>query len=140
MNTAVLFVLQWLHVFLAVWWFGNILVTRISLFPAYKILGPQIEQDVRRAMVQVEPRWTHYTTTIGTVALGIIRGAYGGALGRLDEPYGWTYLAAGALGIAMISWLHLPLPERFYNLTMRRIYVACFPTMFTLMILMRIGL
>jgi len=140
MNDAIFFVLQWLHVFLAVWWFGNILTTRISLFPAFKRVAPQTEEEMRRAMTEVEPRWTHYTTTIGTVVLGIIRGAYGGALGRLGEPYGWTYLAAAALGIAMISWLHLPFPASFYNLTMRRIYVACFPTMFTLMILMRVGL
>ena len=140
MNDVLLFVLQWLHVFLAVWWFGSIIVTRVTLWPALRRLGPETDQDVRRAMGQVEPRWIHWATTIGTVALGIIRGAYAGALGRLDEPYGITYLAAGALGIAMISWLHLPLPPGFYTLTMRRIYVACFPTMFTLMILMRMGL
>ena len=140
MNTAVLFVLQWLHVFLAVWWFGSILVTRITLWPALRTLGPDVDRDVRRAMGEVGPRWTHNLNTIGTVVLGIVRGAYGGALGRLDEPYGITYLAAAALGIAMIGWLHLPFPESFYSLTMRRIYVACFPAMFTLMILMRIGL
>jgi len=139
-SDPLLFVLQWLHVFLAVWWFGSILVTRVTLFPAFKRVAPQTEADMRRAMKEVEPRWVHYTTTIGTVVLGIIRGAYAGALGRLDEPYGITYLAAGALGIAMISWLHLPFPQAFYTLTMRRIYVACFPIMFTLMILMRLGL
>lgn len=139
MNTYVLFALQWLHVFLAVWWFGSILVTRVSLWPALKQLGPETDQQVRRAMGQVEPRWIHYATTVGTVGLGIIRGAYAGALDRLGEPYGITYLVAGALGITMLCWLHLPLPESFYTLTMRRIYVACFPAMFTLMILMRLG-
>ena len=140
MPVFVLPVIQWLHVFLAIWWFGSILVSRIETWPALRLVGPEVAAQFRAAERQVGGgRLTTAIQSFGTIGLGIIRGALGGALGRFDEAYGWTYLAALVLGLVMLGWLWLPIPDGRYTPLGRKLYVAAFPTIFTLMILMRFG-
>ena len=140
MPPIVLAVIQWMHVFCAIWWFGSILVSRVETWPAYRIVGPEIEAKMRAAERQAS-RGRLYTAiqSFGTIGLGILRGVLGGALGRFDEPYGWTWLAALILGLVMLGWLWLPIPDGRYTPLGRKLYVAAFPTIFTLMIAMRFG-
>jgi len=139
MPTIVLAVIQWLHVFLAIWWFGGLIDDRVLFRRVLRVAGPEATSAVRSAEQRLGSRRYTALVSFGTIGLGIIRGALGGALGRLDEPYGWTYLAAMALGLAMLGWLWLPIPDGPYTPLGRKVYVACFPLIFTLMVLMRFG-
>lgn len=134
---VLLIALQWLHVFFAIWWFGSILVTRMSLWPALRRLGPETEGAVRREMGM--QRWATPLMSGGTVLLGAVRGAMAGAFDRLSEPYGLTYLAALVIGVVMVIWVNFPLPAPPYTDFWRRACVGLFPLMLTLMILMRFG-
>ena len=59
-----------------------------------------------------------------------------GVLDDLDNSYGWTYLAALVLGTAMLVFLlnRSPKPQ-----IIRHAYVAAFPVIFTLMVILRFG-
>ena len=137
MDPLVVGVVHWLHVFLGIFWFGTILYTRIVLFPSLATLPPDTYAAARKAMVSGNAaRWTQIFS-YGTVALGIIRGAMTGVFAELTTVYGITYLAALALGVFMILLLYSPW---FRPPIWRKVYVGCFPVMFTLMVLMRFGL
>jgi len=129
-------VVHWVHVFLGIFWFGTILYTRLVLFPAFKTLPAEISTAARRSMVSGNARnWT-YLFSYGTVVMGVIRGAMAGVFGQLATAYGLTYLAALGIGVAMLAfnfspWFRAPI--------FRTLYVAGFPVMFTLMVLMRFG-
>lgn len=137
--TLLIIAVQWIHVFFATWWFGSILVSRLTLFPALRRLGPETESAVRGELVRgSNRRWT-IVMAGGTVLFGALRGVLGGVLDRLGEPYGITYLASLLIGVAMFSWIAFPLPAALRRDFLSRAYVAGFPVMFTLMILMRFG-
>jgi len=59
-----------------------------------------------------------------------------GVFTELGTAYGVTYLAALALGALMLAFNFLPW---FRAPIYRQLYVAGFPVMFTLMVLMRFG-
>jgi len=55
---------------------------------------------------------------------------------QLDTAYGITYLAALVIGVFMLVINFSPLfPQDIW----RKVYIAGFPVMFTLMVLMRFG-
>jgi uncharacterized membrane protein len=136
-DPVVVGIVHWLHVFLGIFWFGTILYTRIVLFPAFQTLPADTVATVRKAMVSGNAqRWT-MVFSWGTVILGVIRGAMSGVFGQLTTPYGITYLVALAIGVFMLALLYAPV---FGAPIWRKVYVAGFPVMFTLMVLMRFGL
>ena len=67
----------------------------------------------------------------------MIRGAIGGVFGELGTAYGITYLVALAIGVFMLALNFSPI---FRAPIWRNVYVAGFPVIFTLMVLMRFGL
>jgi hypothetical protein len=131
-------VIHWVHVFLGIFWFGTILYTRVVLFPLLKTVPAEHVKAVRAAMVSAPAarRWT-YVFSYGTVVMGIIRGAVVGVFAELGTPYGLTYLAALAVGVLMLAFNFSPW---FRAAVYRQLYVAGFPVMFTLMVLMRFDL
>lgn len=154
MYPIALFVLQWLHVVFAILWFGSVLYTNIVLFPGLKTLGAEDEAAVLALLRTGRGYHTTLVMSIGTVSLGILRGIVGGALQSLDTAYAVTYLAALAIGLAMVGWLLFnPFRRRLQSLRpgpeadllarqqqlFGKVYLAGFPVIFTLMIAMRFG-
>ena len=138
MELIVVGVVHWLHVFFGVFWFGTILYTRLILFPSLRTLPQEQEQAVRQAMLAGRAGRFTMLFAYGTVSMGILRGAMGGAFARLDTPYGITYLVALVVGVVMVIYLFAPLPWR--HPVLPKLYVWAFPVMFSLMVLMRFGL
>ena len=130
-------VIHWVHVLLGIFWFGTILYSRLILFPAFRTLPKETEAAVRRAMVSGNARLYTYVFAFGTVIFGVIRGAIAGVFSQLDTAYGVTFLAALVIGVAMLLFNFAP---GFSHPIFRKLYVAGFPVMFTLMVLMRFGL
>ena len=137
MELVVIAAVHWIHVFLGIFWFGTILYSRLILFPAFRTLPKETETAVRRAMVSGNARRYTYVFAFGTVIFGVIRGAIIGVFSQLDTAYGITYLAALVIGVAMLMFNFAP---GFSHPIFRKLYVAGFPVMFTLMVLMRFGL
>jgi hypothetical protein len=135
-----LIVVHWLHVFFSVWWFGAVIVSRLQTWPALRRLGPEFDARFREEQVRGGGRRFTLLFAGGTIFFGILRGALGGAFERLNEPYGITYLAALVIGLWMLSWITLPWPSWTKTAFMDKVWVAAFPLIFTLMILMRFGL
>jgi len=127
---------HWLHVLFGIFWFGTVLFTRLVLFPALRGLGPGIEGEVRRSLVEGSSRRLTVIAATGTVALGVARGFLTGALTSPTSVYGLTYLAAAGVGIVMYVWIVSPWLK---TPLAAKAYVAGFPVMFTLMVLMRFG-
>jgi len=137
MDPLVVGVIHWVHVLLGIFWFGTILYTRLVLGPALGTLPKDTQAAVRRAMVSGNARRYTYLFSYGTVIAGIVRGAVTGVFGQLDTAYGVTYLAALAVGVAMLAFNFAP---GFEHPIFRKLYVGGFPVMFTLMVLMRFGI
>jgi len=137
---TLLIVVQWLHVFFAIWWFGAVLVSRLQTWPALRRLGPEFEATFREEQRRGGGRRFTLLFAGGTIFFGILRGVIGGAFERLGEPYGVTYLIALAIGLWMFSWITLPWPAWTRTDFMDKVWFGAFPTILTLMILMRFGL
>jgi uncharacterized membrane protein len=83
-------VVQWLHVFSGIFWFGSRLVVTIILLPTMRRV-PQAKQhallgELIRHFVRVEP-----FLGVATVILGILRGTVFGAIVSPDAAFGTTY-------------------------------------------------
>lgn len=97
-------VVQWLHVFSGMFWFGSRLVVTFVLLPTMRRV-PQAKQQVFlgeliRHFVRVEP-----LLGIATLVLGFLRGTVFGAIISLNvalgTTYGLTWTTALALGVAI---------------------------------------
>lgn len=159
MNVA-LIVIQWLHVFLGIFWFGSILYVDLVLFPTLNTLPVQEQQKVGGLL---GPRTSRVLVPVGltVVLLGFLRGTVFGQLHSLDavfgSAYGITWFCALLLGIGLMLWGLLvlvpraealttaPSPEE-YGARARTLKVLTllellgFVAIFTCMILMRFGL
>lgn len=97
-------VVQWLHVFCGIFWFGSRLVVTLILLPTMRRV-PQAKQrdflgELIRHFVRVEP-----LLGIATLVLGFLRGTVFGQVIGLDvafgTPYGLTWTTALVLGVAI---------------------------------------
>ena len=136
MSQAIVIVVHWAHVACAVYWLGSVLFTRIALFPTLAELPEGYETAVRDALVSPRNRRITIAAAGATVVLGIVRGLLDGVVNRLGTAYGATYLAATLIGLVMLAWIAGPWLK---TPLFARLYVAGFPIMFTLMVLMRFG-
>ncbi len=127
---------HWLHVFCGIWWFGSLIYSRLVVYPRLRAVGGDLEATVRKAVTSGRAGQITIAVAIGTVGLGIVRGLLDGVLERLTTLYGLTYLAALVVGVLMVVYLIGNWDSKLLN----RLYVAAFPTMFTLMVLLRFGL
>ena len=134
MEVIVLAAVQWLHVFFGVVWFGSITYNNFILWPDLKSKGMLTAAKAAGH----EGRGKHMTAvlSIGTVGLGTLRGILGGALQDPFGVYGFTYLIALVIGLAMAIGVNAGWYKDSYG---RAFYLVGFPTMFTLMIAMRFG-
>ena len=83
-------VVQWLHVFSGIFWFGSRLVVTIILLPTMRRV-PQAKKhaflgELIRHFVRVEP-----FLGVATITLGILRGTVFGAIVSPDAAFGTTY-------------------------------------------------
>jgi uncharacterized membrane protein len=159
MNVA-LIVIQWLHVFLGVFWFGTILYVDFILLPTLNRLPLQEQQKVGGLL---GPRTSRVLVPVGVtvVLLGFLRGTVFGRLHSLDavvgSAYGVTWLISLLFGISVIIWgliVLIPRAEALNTAKSAEVYgeivkqlririlieLLGFVAIFTCMILMRFDL
>jgi uncharacterized membrane protein len=155
-----LIVIQWLHVFLGIFWFGSVLYVDAILLPSLNTLPLTQQQKIGGVL---GPRSSRVLVPVGIAAvlLGFLRGTVFGRLHSLDavagSAYGITWLIALLLGVGLILWgllLLLPRTEALnaakspeaYGEIVKELRVLTliellgFLAIFTCMILMRFGL
>jgi uncharacterized membrane protein len=103
MSLWLLLVLQWLHVFLGIFWFGAVLYSDFVLVPVIQGLQPATQLEVagplgRRTVQVIIP------VALGVIVLGVLRGVAGGVLGALGSAYGLTWLASLVVGCVTLAW------------------------------------
>ena len=100
-------VVQWAHVLLGILWFGNALALDVIVIPALNRL-PIVTQ--REIASQIGARATPIFKVVVPliVLLGIVRGTILGRIRSVDalvgSAYGWTWLAALVLTVAVYAW------------------------------------
>jgi uncharacterized membrane protein len=101
MPVWVLAVLQWLHVFFGIFWFGAVLTLDFIVVPVFQSVPPAAQMAFGGALGKRAPMVI--TPVAGmTILLGLIRGIAGGVLGNLGSPYGLTWIAALVLGTGLL--------------------------------------
>jgi uncharacterized membrane protein len=111
------FVVQWLHVFLGIFWFGAVLYGDFILIPAIVTLPIRTQRELGGA---IGPRAARIIEPVGglVILLGIIRGTVFGPIKSLDAlttTYGLTWLVALVAAVATFMWAKrviLPALER----------------------------
>ncbi|HEX9037465.1 MAG TPA: hypothetical protein VF808_10790 [Ktedonobacterales bacterium] len=154
-----LIVIQWLHVFLGIYWFGSVLYVDSILLPTVSKLPLADQQKIGSL---IGPRTSRVLVPVGltVVLLGFLRGTVFGQLHSLDavfgSAYGVTWFTALLLGISVILWglfVLVPRAEALgtakspeeYGATIKVLRVLTlielllFLSIFTCMILMRFG-
>lgn len=99
----VLFVVQWLHVILAILWFGGVLYSDFVLIPAFNTL-PLPTQRAVGAAIGARANRIIPAVAGAVILLGIVRGTVFGPLKSLDAfttPYGITWIASLLLAIGI---------------------------------------
>lgn len=131
-----LFVVHWLHVAFGIFWAGSIAFTRVTLFPALATLPKEQAVAARNTLLTGNAKRITLITAAGTVITGILRGLMTGVLDQLDTSYGWIFILSGVIAILMFLFLldWSPKPA-----VLRHVYLAAFPVLFTMMVLMRFG-
>ena len=98
---------QWLHVLLAILWFGNSLSLATITIPAISRL-PLVRQQEIGAELGVQG--TRVIDVVGpaVIVLGFVRGTSLGPIKDADDllgtAYGWTFLVALILAIGTFLW------------------------------------
>lgn len=131
-----LFVVHWLHVAFGIFWAGSIAFTRVTLFPALATLPKEQAVAARNTLLKGNAKRITLITAAGTVITGILRGLMTGVLDQLDTSYGWIYMLSGVIAILMFLFLLDWSPKPAF---LRHVYLAAFPVLFTMMVLMRFG-
>ncbi len=101
MDIWVVAILQWLHVFFGIFWFGSTLTIDFLVVPTLQSLPPPVQQAFGGALGKRAPR-VITPIAVTTIVLGLIRGIAGGVIGRLDSLYGLTWVAAFFLGTGLL--------------------------------------
>lgn len=131
-----IYLLQWLHVLFGIFWFGSQLYLDLSIKPGIARLSPDAQALMNDALGTGLARRITVVTATGTVLLGALRGIAGGVLDVLDTLYGYTWLAAFALGLVMVASIWT---RGFGRRVKLPLWYGLFFTMFTLMVAMRFG-
>jgi uncharacterized membrane protein len=100
------FVVQWLHVFLGIFWFGAVLYSDFILIPAIVSLPIRTQREIGGA---IGPRSVRIIEPVAglVILLGIIRGTVFGPIKSLDAlttTYGLTWLVALVAAVATFMW------------------------------------
>lgn len=101
------FVVQWLHVLLAILWFGNSLSLATITIPALNRL-PLVRQQEVGALLGQQGMKVIDVVAPAVILLGIVRGTVFGPIRDADAlfgtAYGITWLVALVLAIATFIW------------------------------------
>jgi len=101
-----IFVTQWLHVLLGMFWFGNALVLDVIVIPAINQL-PIVRQREVASLIGARATPIFVVVPILIVALGFVRGTLMGPIKSVDillgSAYGVTWLVA--LGVTVLVYL-----------------------------------
>lgn len=107
-----LIVIQWLHVFLGILWFGSTLYLDFVIIPAVMTLPLEQQRTVSRPLTQFSERVIIPAGILVTL-LGLVRGIVFGPVQSLDflfsTAYGITFLIAGLSALATFAWSQLVL-------------------------------
>jgi uncharacterized membrane protein len=100
------FIVQWLHVFLGIFWFGAVLYADFILIPAITTLPIRTQRELGGA---IGPRASRIIEPVAglVILLGIIRGTAFGPIKSLDAlttTYGLTWLVALIAAVATFLW------------------------------------
>lgn len=158
--------IQWLHVFLGIFWFGSVLYLDFVVIPAVTRLpldqqGTISQQLARRSNQIILP------VASLVIIIGFLRGTFFGAVTTLDSAfgtaYGITFILSLVLAIAVYAWGYFvtrPAAERInklgaalvdgkvtpeFTVSLQRVRLLAlielfgFFAVFTCMILMRFG-
>ena len=95
-------VLQYAHIFLAIFWFGGVLTADFMILPVVAGLKPETQKEfsvpfgarVEKIIIPV---------AIFVILLGIARGLSVNVLSRFNVAYGWTWLAALFVGLGLLG-------------------------------------
>jgi hypothetical protein len=104
MSVWLIIVVQWLHVFSGIFWFGSRLVVTLVLLPTMRQVSQAKQQvflaELYRHFVRVEP-----FLGVATLVFGFLRGTVFGGIVGLDVAFGTTYgltwTTALVLGVAI---------------------------------------
>lgn len=157
-------VVQWLHVFCGIFWFGSRLVVTLILLPAMRQVSQAKQHaflgELIRHFVRVEP-----ALGVATIVLGFLRGTVFGQVISVDIAFGTTYgltwttalvvgvviaVLGGLVGGSFMALQAIPVTDdgssqavfaRRLGVAERysRLSLALFLLVFTCMILMRFG-
>ena len=100
------FGVQWLHVLLGIFWFGNAIAVALILIPAVSTLPIPTQREVGGRYADIGER-TFKVVAPAVIVLGIIRGTVLGPIKSLDAlgtTYGITWLIALIAAIATYLW------------------------------------
>ena len=98
---------QWMHVLLGILWFGTVLSLDVIVIPAINRLPIVTQRDIAS---QIGARATPIFKVVvpAMVVLGVVRGTVLGPIKDIEalfgSAYGWTWLIALALTIAVYLW------------------------------------
>jgi uncharacterized membrane protein len=105
--TVLLMVLQWLHVFCGIFWFGSSLYAYFILFPAVAALSPEKQAELTAPIGERTGKVIGGVAS-GAIVLGILRGTVFGPVRSLDflfgSAYGLTWLVSLVLGIGLATF------------------------------------
>jgi uncharacterized membrane protein len=154
MELTILLLLQWLHVFFGIWWFGGTLYNTFVILPEVKQLAPEHRIAYVARTRGGRARYVMTGVAWAAVGLGALRGIVDGVTDQLATLYGETWLLSLVVGLGMIAWKVLlldpvadeqratPVGQAYTEIDskwmrLRVPYLAGFFILFTLMIAMR---
>jgi uncharacterized membrane protein len=100
------FIVQWLHVILAITWFGAVIYNDFILIPAITTL-PYREQRSAGSAIGNQAAKVITGASAGVIVLGILRGTVFGrihALNDLSTPYGVAWTLALVVAVVTFFW------------------------------------
>ena len=100
------FVVQWLHVLVGIFWFGNAIAVAAILIPAISTLPIPTQRQVGGRYADIAERMFKVVAP-AVIILGIVRGTLFGPIGSLDAlttTYGLTWLIGLVAAIATFLW------------------------------------
>ena len=107
-----LIVIQWLHVFLGIFWFGSTLYLDFLVIPAVMTLPLEQQRSVSKPLTMFSER-VIIPAGILVILLGLVRGTIFGPVRSLDfvfgTAYGITFLVALLAALATFAWGQLVL-------------------------------
>jgi hypothetical protein len=101
MDPWLLGVLQWLHIFFAIFWFGSVLAGDFIVLPTMQSMTPAAQEAFFRPFVDRAAKVVVPVAAV-TILLGLTRGIAGGVLGNLGSLYGLTWVAALVVGTSLL--------------------------------------